>query len=122
MIQKVAGTDRENDEDPVSATTNLDAAESAPAGTPSIGTPWSWMEGIHEEEESSIKDSVMSELLSKRPIVGAEASGSSEQLMPSPKINAHGGEDIVIKKKTAPVASKTKEKGELSMGPMVTSG
>ena len=41
--------------------------------------------------------------------------------MPSLKVNAHDGEDIVIEKKTAPLASKTQEKGELSMGPMVTS-
>ena len=54
--------------------------------------------------------------------MGAEASGSGEQLMPSLKVYAHGGEDIVIEKKMAPVASKTEEKGELSMGPMVSSG
>ena len=38
------------------------------------------------------------------------------------KVNAHDGEDIVIEKKMAPAASKTEEKGELSMGPMVSSG
>ena len=80
------------------------------------------MEGIHEEEDSSVKDSVTSELLSKQPIAGVEASGSGERLMPSPKVYAHGDEGIVIEKKMAPVASKTEEKGELSMGPMVMSG
>ena len=41
LIQKDAGTDGEDEEDPVPATTNLDTAESAPIGTSSIGTPWS---------------------------------------------------------------------------------
>ena len=59
LIQKEVGTDGEEEEDPVPATINLDTAESAPAGTSSIGTPWSWLEGIPEEEESSVKDSVM---------------------------------------------------------------
>ena len=58
LIQKDVGTDREDEEDPVLATTNLDIAESAPAGTSSIYTPWSGLEGIPEEEESSMKDSV----------------------------------------------------------------
>ena len=62
LIQKDAGTDGEDEEDPVPVTTNLDTAESAPAGTSSIGTPWSWLEGIPEEEESSVKDSVTSGL------------------------------------------------------------
>ena len=52
----------------------------------------------------------------------AEASGSSEPLMPSSKVYAHDGEDVVIEKKMAPAASKTEEKGELSMGPMISSG
>ena len=69
-----------------------------------------------------MKDSVTSGLPFKWPIASVEASGSGEQSMLSPKVNAHGGEDIVIKNKMAPVASKTEEKGELSMGPMVTSG
>ena len=42
--------------------------------------------------------------------------------MPSSKIYAHDGEDIMIEKKTALAASKTEEKGELSMGSMVTLG
>ena len=54
--------------------------------------------------------------------MGTEASGSDEPVMLSLKVKAHDGEDIVIEKKTAPMASKTEEKGELSMGPMVTSG
>ena len=41
--------------------------------------------------------------------------------MPSSKVYAHDGEDIVIKKKTAPAANKTRAKGELSMGPMISS-
>ena len=47
--------------------------------------------------------------------------GSGEPLMPPSKVYAHDGEDIVIEKKTAPAASKTEEKGELSMGPMISS-
>ena len=68
-----------------------------------------------------MKDSVTSGLLPKWPIEGAEASGFCEQPMPSPKVYTHGGEDIVIEKKMAPAANKTEEKGELSMGPMVSS-
>ena len=41
LIQEDAGIDREDEEDPIPATTNLDTAESAPIGTSSIGTPWS---------------------------------------------------------------------------------
>ena len=41
LIQKDAGTDREDEEDPVPATTNLDTAELALVGTSSIATPWS---------------------------------------------------------------------------------
>ena len=41
LIQKDAGTDGEDEEDPVPVTTNLDIAKSAPVGTSSIGTPWS---------------------------------------------------------------------------------
>ena len=55
LIQKDPGTDGEDEEDPVVVTTNLDTTELAPAGTSSIGTPWSWLEGILEEEESSVK-------------------------------------------------------------------
>ena len=54
--------------------------------------------------------------------MGAEANGHGEPVILSLKVNAHDGEDIVIKKKTAPAASKTEEKGELSMGPMISSG
>ena len=61
-------------------------------------------------------------LLLKPPKATAEASGSSEPLMPSSKVYTHDGEDIVIKKNMAPAPSKTEEKGELSMGPMVSSG
>ena len=65
--------------------------------------------------------SVTSGLPLKQPKVGVEASGSGEPLMPLLKIYTHDGEDIVIEKKTAPTASKTEEKGELSMGPMISS-
>ena len=58
----------------------------------------------------------------KLPKATVEASGSGEPLMPSSKVYAHDGEDIVIEKKMAPAASKTEEKGELSMGPMVSLG
>ena len=68
-----------------------------------------------------MKDSVTSGVPLKQSNVGAEASGSSEPWMPSLKVNTHDGEDIVIEKKTAPAANKTEEKGELSMGPMISS-
>ena len=63
LIQKDAGTDGEDGVDPVPAATNWDIPESAPVGKSSIGTPWSWLEGIPEEEESNVKDSVTSGLL-----------------------------------------------------------
>ena len=72
-----------------------------------------------------MKYSVTSGLLSKWPIAGGEANGSSGQPMLSKteesKVYAHGDKDIVIEKKMAPVAAKTKGKRGLSMGPMVTS-
>ena len=68
-----------------------------------------------------MKDSVTAGLPQKSPMLGTEASGSSEPLMPSSKVYAHDGDDIVIEKKTAPAASKTEVKGELSMGPMISS-
>ena len=49
-------------------------------------------------------------VLPKRRIEGAEANGSGERLMPWPKVYAHGDENIVIEKKMAPVASKTRRK------------
>ena len=65
-------------------------------------------------------------LPSKRPSVGREASGFGGQpmlsVMDESKVYAREGEDIVIEKKTAPMANKTEEKGGMSMGPMVTSG
>ena len=42
--------------------------------------------------------------------------------MDESKVYAREGEDIVIRKKTAPAANNTKEKGGMSMGTMVTSG
>ena len=67
-------------------------------------------------------DSVTFGLPLKQPNVGVEASRFREPLMPSLKVNAHDGEYIVIEKKMAPAASKTEEKGELSMGPIISSG
>ena len=62
-------------------TINLDAAESAPTEIVSMDTPCSWLEGIPEEEESSAKNSVTYGLLSKRPNMGRESSGSGGQPM-----------------------------------------
>ena len=87
-----------------------------------MGTPWSWLGGILEEEESSVKDLVTSGILLRPPIPSTEASGSGEPLIPSSKVYAHGGEDTVIKTKMAPAANKTEEKRGLSMGHMVSSG
>ena len=69
-----------------------------------------------------MKDSVTSGLPLKWSIAGAEANGPHEQPMPSPKVYTHDGEDIVIEKEMDPVASKTEEKGELSMDPMISLG
>ena len=53
LIQKDASTDGEDETDPALAATNWDILESAPVGTSSISTPWSWLGRIPEEEESS---------------------------------------------------------------------
>ena len=68
LIQRDAGTDGEDEADPTLVTTNLDAAKLAPAETVSIGTSWSWLEGIPTEEESSVKHCVTSGLPSKWPV------------------------------------------------------
>ena len=81
MIQRDASTDGEDEADLAPATTNLDVAVSAPIETVPLGTSWSWLKGIPEEEESSIKDPITSRLPSKRPSVGGEASGSGGQPM-----------------------------------------
>ena len=65
LIQRDAGTDGEDETDMALVITNLDVAESAPTKTVSIGTPWSWLEGIPKEEESSVKDSMTFGLPSK---------------------------------------------------------
>ena len=62
LSQKDADPDGEGDGDLVLVSTNLDAPESAPARTLSIGARWSWLAGIPEEEESSVKDYVTSTL------------------------------------------------------------
>ena len=113
LIQKDAGAEEEDeaDEDLAPGTTNGDTVELSPAATSSMGTPWSWLRGIPEEEESSMKDSVTSGIPLRPPISSAEASGSGEPLIPSSKVFVHGGEDTVIKTKTALAASKTEEKG-----------
>ena len=43
-------------------------------------------------------------------------------VMDESKAYVREGEDIVIEKKMAPAANKTREKGGMSMDPMVTSG
>ena len=87
-----------------------DIPKSAPVGTSSIGTPWSWLEGIPEEEESSVKDSVTSGIPLRPRIPGAEASGSGELLIPLSKAYAHGGEDTVIKTKNGPCGQQNRRK------------
>ena len=84
------------------------------------------MSTIPEEKEvASVKDSVRFGLPSHEHNVGAEASGSGSVPAWS-LIGKFGiyeqkvGEDIIIEKKRALAASKTEEKGGLSMDPMVT--
>ena len=91
--------------------TNWDILESAPVGKSSIGTPWSWLGRIPEEEESSVKDSVTSGLPLKQPKADADASGSGELLMPPSKVYAHDGEDIGIERKWPLRPVKPKKKG-----------
>ena len=106
MIQRDIGTNGEDEADLAPATINLDAVESAPTETVQSGTPWSWLAGIPEEEESSVKDSMTSGLPSKRLSVDGEASGSGGQpmlaVMDESKVYARECEDIVIEQKTAP--------------------
>ena len=49
-------------------------------GTGSTGTPSFCLKGIPQEDESSVKDSVTSGLLSKRPTATEEASGSGVEM------------------------------------------
>ena len=85
-----------------------------------------WLAGIPEEEEkASVKDSVTSGLPAHGHGEGVEASGLTGQLA-VPKFKFGGsfvGGDVSTEdvRKTALVPPK-EEKGELSMGPMVTCG
>ena len=111
MIQREAGTDGEDETDPAPAATNWDILESAPTGTSSMGTPWSWLGRIPEEEESSVKDSATSGLPLKQPKANADASGSGEPLMPPSKVYAHDSEALLLKRKRPLRLAKPKKKG-----------
>ena len=46
-----------------------------------MGTPWSWLADILEEEEASVKDSMISRVPSKRQIAGGESNYFAGQPM-----------------------------------------
>ena len=88
-------------------------------------TPFTQLFGIPEEEFASVKDSVTSGLPSRGHGEGVEASGSSGYLV-IPEIRFTKGyvaedDDVEDIKKTAFAPQQTKQKGKLSMGPMVES-
>ena len=62
LIQRDIGIDGEDVTDPALATINLNAVESALARIVSIDPPWSWLADILEEEEASVKHSMISGL------------------------------------------------------------
>ena len=55
LIQKDASTDKEDDEDPMPTTINLDTVELASIRIDSIGTPSFWLRGIPQEDQSSVE-------------------------------------------------------------------
>ena len=113
-------------------TTNWDEDLPAPTATslweqPLPFTPSPWLAGILEskEEKASVKDSVTSGLPTQEHGEGVEASGSTRwPVVPEFKFRGSfvaGDGSTKNVGKTALVPPK-EEKGELSLGPMVTPG
>ena len=97
----------------------------APQSIPLIMEPSPWTFPIPEYEEASAKDSMISRLPTKERDMGGEASGSGGQPTPSTmgqsKVYMPVGGGTEDEEKMAPVAKETKQKGELTMDPMVES-
>ena len=112
--------------------TNWDENLPAPGVTSSWGeplpsTPFPWLVGIPEVEEkkASVKESVTSGLPTQEHGEGVEASGlTGRPAVPKFKFGgsfvAGDGSTKNVEKTT--LVPQKEEKGELSMGPMVTSG
>ena len=84
-----------------------------------------WTFPIPEEEEANVKDSVTSKLLAREQNVGGEASGFGEypklSTVGQTKIYKRVAEDVDVEEKLAPMAKETKQKGKLTMDPMLES-
>ena len=131
LVQKDAGTEDEEETDPWPARTNWDEDLPAPSATsswdqPLLSTPSPWLAGIPEEEEkASVKDSVTSGLPARGHGGGMEASGSiGHPAVPEFKFGGSFMPGDVSTDDLGKIAlePQKEEKGELSMGPMVTSG
>ena len=127
LVQKDAGIEDEEETDPWPARTNWDEDLPAPSTTsswdqPLFSTPSPWLARIPEEEEkASVKDSVTSGLPARGHGGGMEA---GQLAVPEFKFGGSfmaGDVSTDDLGKTALMPQKG-EKGELSMGPMVTSG
>ena len=131
MVQRDAGTDGEEETDPWPARTNWDEDLPAPSATsswdqPLPSTPSPWLVGIPEveEEKANVKDSVTSGLPTREHGEGVEASGLTRRpAVPEFKfgrsfVAGHGCTKDMGKMALVP---QKEEKGELSLGPMVTS-
>ena len=127
LVQKDAGTEEDEDTEPT-----LAVEEPALAGTPTIAQPTPEKTipariffSIPEEDEVSVKDSVTSGLLAHGSMEGREAGGSSGHPT-APQFTFGGsfvaGHGITDEMRKTALMPKKEEKGELSLGPMMTSG
>ena len=127
LVQKDAGTEEDEETEPTPAVEEPALAETSAIAkpTPEKTVPARTFFSIPEEDVVSVKDSVTSGLFAHGSMEGMEAGGSSgHPATPQFKfggsfIAGHGSTEDVGK--TALVPQK-EEKGELSLGPMVTPG
>ena len=127
MVQKDAGTEEDEDTEPTPAIEEptLAGTSTIAQPTPEKTVPARPFFSIPEEDEVSVKDSVTSGLFAHGSTEGREAGGSSghpaapQFAFGGSFVASHGGTEDMAK--TALVPEK-EEKGELSLGPMVTSG
>ena len=127
LVQKDAGTEEDEDTEPT-----LAVEEPALAGTSAIAQPTPKQTFLAltflstpEEDEVSVKDSVTSGLLAHGSMEGREA-GRSSRHPAAPQFTFSGSfvasHGITEKMGKTAIVPEKEEKGELSLGPMVTSG
>ena len=127
LVQNEVGTEEDEDTEPTPAVEEPALAETSAIAqpTPEKTVPARTFFTIPEEDVVSVKDSVTSGLFAHGSMEGMEAGRSSGQpAAPQFKfggsfVAGHGGTDDMGKMALVP---EKEEKGELSLGPMVTSG